>query len=102
MIDDTELAKQMATHLYDHQERVGDCQVCTEVMRHLYLWFLERPAPWTKDYDVRVDRRGWMVIRHKGCDKRVAEWPHAQGMWPLSYEALLDEARNHERSVHGG
>lgn len=39
MADDRELAEQLATHRYDHAERVDDCAVCREVMRHVDTWF---------------------------------------------------------------
>jgi hypothetical protein len=71
-MDDRDLAKMLDDHLYDHRARNR----------------------------VRVDERGWMVIRHQGCDRRVAEWPDAQGMWPLTYEHLMEEARIHQEREH--
>lgn len=109
-MDDRDLAKMLDDHLYDHRARNRDCAVCAVILAHHTEWWHQRdvvmaprppaPADPLADYDVRVDERGWMVIRHVGCDKRVAEWPDAQGMWPLTYAHLLDEARIHEEREH--
>lgn len=37
-MDDTELARELDTHLGDHQERVRDCVVCIVIMAHLLEW----------------------------------------------------------------
>lgn len=98
--DDVRLAVLLAEHLHDHPDQLSECVVCQQVMKHMSTWFDRVASIAPEDYDVRVDERGWMVIRHRGCDKRVAEWPKAQGMWPLTIGHVLDEARMHERQEH--
>lgn len=107
-MDDRDLAKMLDDHLYDHRARNRDCVVCAVILAHHAEWRYHQDvvfAPLASDdplakYDVRVDERGWMVIRHQGCDRRVAEWPDAQGMWPLTYEHLMEEARIHQEREH--
>lgn len=100
-MDDRDLAAELDTHLYDHAERVDDCPLCRAVMRHMYGWFTRLEGdPWLSEYALRVDERGWMVILHRRCGRTVAEWPDAQGMWPLAYDHLLGEATIHEKEHH--
>lgn len=103
-MDDSTLAELVAEHLYDHQERVDDCVVCQQVMRHMATWFQANlhEDPWSAEYAVRVDGRGYIVIEHRraDCGQTVAEWPEARGMWPLTYQHLLGEAAAHDKEVH--
>ena len=108
-MDDRDLAKMLDDHLYDHRAGNRDCVVCAVILAHHAEWVHHRDVvmltPTLTDnplaeYAVQVDERGWMVIRHLGCDKRVAEWPDAQGMWPLTVEHVLDEARIHQAREH--
>ena len=107
--DDKELAAEMATHLYDHAERVEDCKVCHEVLMHLSRWFETktlRQENLSDDamakYGVTLSSNNRWVIRHTTCDRAddtVAEWPSAQG-WTLTLEDMLAEAAIHAKEHH--